>query len=173
MKLIKCFRLDPNYMYYYIHWTRLLTTGIIPFTYLVIINMKIYCRMRQNNLSTVRSRSLSMKKAGNLAAILIVIGTYIHIIYINSLPVWCVLMSSFLCVIFTHWAGIELIFKKPSNRAFIIVLNVDSKKLWIKTSSGKTNYNLLSITHKTSVLQLFTIKKLIFLELFYLFCINK
>ena len=37
-------RLDPAYMYYYIHWTRLLTTGIVPFTYLVYMNMRIYCR---------------------------------------------------------------------------------------------------------------------------------
>ena len=37
-------RVDPNYMYYYIHWTRLLTTGIIPFMYLFYMNMRIYCR---------------------------------------------------------------------------------------------------------------------------------
>ena len=37
-------RLDPAYMYYYIHWTRLLTTGIVPFAYLVYMNMRIYCR---------------------------------------------------------------------------------------------------------------------------------
>ena len=67
-------RVNPDYMYYYIHWTRLLCTGLIPFSYLSYMNMLIYTRMRQNNLSTVRSRSNSTKKAGNLAAILIVIG---------------------------------------------------------------------------------------------------
>ena len=67
-------RVNPDYMYYYIHWTRLLCTGIIPFSYLSYMNILIYTRMRQNNQSTVRSRSNSTKKAGNLAAILIVIG---------------------------------------------------------------------------------------------------
>ena len=67
-------RVDPDYMYYYIHWTRLLCTGVIPFSYLSYMNMLIYTRMRQNNLSSVRSRSNSTKKQGNLAAILIVIG---------------------------------------------------------------------------------------------------
>ena len=67
-------RVDPDYMYYYIHWTRLLCTGVIPFSYLSYINMLIYTRMRQTNLSSVRSRSKSTKKQSNLAAILIVIG---------------------------------------------------------------------------------------------------
>ena len=61
-------------MYYYIHWTRLLCTGIIPFSYLSYMNMRIYNRMRQTSLSTVRSRSSTTKKASNLAAVLIVIG---------------------------------------------------------------------------------------------------
>ena len=67
-------RVDPDYMYYYIHWTRLLCTGVIPFSYLSYMNMLIYNRMRQTNLSSVRSRSKSTKKQSNLAAILIVIG---------------------------------------------------------------------------------------------------
>ena len=67
-------RMNSDYMFYYIHWTRLLCTGIIPFSYLSYMNLLIYTRMRQNNQSSVRSRSNSAKKAGNLAAILIVIG---------------------------------------------------------------------------------------------------
>ena len=63
-------------MYYYIHWTRLLCTGIIPFSYLSYMNLRIYTRMRQTSLSTVRSRSSSTKKASNLAAVLIVIGEW-------------------------------------------------------------------------------------------------
>ena len=79
---------------------RLLATGIIPFLYLSCLNLLIYTKMRQNSLSSVRSRfscslflsfilfyftpvtslilifhrSKHTKKAGNLAAILIVIG---------------------------------------------------------------------------------------------------
>jgi len=66
-------RLDPDYMYYYIHWTRLLFTGIIPFIFLSLMNILIYNRMQQNNLSSVRSKSATTKKAGSLAAVLIVI----------------------------------------------------------------------------------------------------
>ena len=73
-------RVDPDYMYYYIHWTRLLCTGVIPFSYLSYMNMLIYTRMRQTNLSSVRSRSNSTKKQGNLAAILIVIGSAHYIL---------------------------------------------------------------------------------------------
>ena len=73
-------RVDPDYMYYYIHWTRLLCTGVIPFSYLSYMNMLIYTRMRQTNLSSVRSRSNSTKKQSNLAAILIVIGSAHYIL---------------------------------------------------------------------------------------------
>jgi len=66
-------RLDPDYMYYYIHWTRLLITGVIPFIFLSLMNILIYNRMQQNSLSSVRSKSSSTKKAGSLAAVLIVI----------------------------------------------------------------------------------------------------
>ena len=37
-------RVDPDYMYYYIHWVRLVTTGLVPFSYLVYMNMRIYTR---------------------------------------------------------------------------------------------------------------------------------
>ena len=33
-------RLDPDYAYYYTHWTRLLATGIIPFTFLATVNVR-------------------------------------------------------------------------------------------------------------------------------------
>ena len=36
---------------------RLLCTGVIPFTYLAYVNLLIYTKMRQNSLSSVRSRS--------------------------------------------------------------------------------------------------------------------
>ena len=74
---------------------RLLCTGAIPFLFLSYINLKIYSRIRQNSQSSVRftsfsilmiifvsiltliskrNRSISAKKAGNLATILILIG---------------------------------------------------------------------------------------------------
>merc|ERR1719234_1014897 len=66
-------RIDPDYVLYYVHWTRLLCTGAIPFLYLFYINLRIYSRMRQNSQSSVRNRPSSAKKAGNLATILILI----------------------------------------------------------------------------------------------------
>ena len=73
---------------------RLLCTGAIPFLFLSYINLRIYSRIRQNSQSSVRftsfliliifvsiltliskrNRSISAKKAGNLATILILIG---------------------------------------------------------------------------------------------------
>ena len=69
---------------------RLLFTGIIPFIFLSLMNVLIYHRMQvrnvvlltksmyyllqHNNASSVRSKSAASKKAGSLAAVLIVIG---------------------------------------------------------------------------------------------------
>ena len=38
------------------HFPRLLCTGVIPFIYLAYVNLLIYTKMRQNSLSSVRSR---------------------------------------------------------------------------------------------------------------------
>ena len=71
-------RMDPDYMFYYIHWTRLICTGLLPFTFLATMNALIYSKIRQNSISMVRSRAQDTKKAGNLATVLIVIGeTYL------------------------------------------------------------------------------------------------
>jgi hypothetical protein len=42
---ITSLRLDPNYIYYYVHWTRLLGTGVIPFIFLSSINLLIYVQI--------------------------------------------------------------------------------------------------------------------------------
>merc|ERR1719336_2122283 len=47
------------------------------------MNMRIYNRMRQTSLSTVRSRSSTTKKASNLAAVLIVI---VFVFLISNTP---------------------------------------------------------------------------------------
>ena len=54
-------RLNPTYIYYYTHWTKLLCTGIVPFFYLLIANGCIFRRMRISNKSLV-SGGLSQKK---------------------------------------------------------------------------------------------------------------
>ena len=43
------FRLDPNYVYYYTHLTRLLCTGIIPFFYLLSMNISIFNTIRRSS----------------------------------------------------------------------------------------------------------------------------
>ena len=40
-------RLDSDYIYYYIHWTKLLFTGVIPFIYLMVINVGILKQIRK------------------------------------------------------------------------------------------------------------------------------
>ena len=67
-------RQNSDYLLYYQHWTRLITTGVIPFFYLVIMNLLIFIKISKNNQLPVRSRSNPSKKTRNLAAILIVIG---------------------------------------------------------------------------------------------------
>ena len=45
-------RLDPTYIFYYVHWTRLLATGVIPILFLVSINTAIYVVIRRHSSST-------------------------------------------------------------------------------------------------------------------------
>ena len=45
-------RLDPSYIFYYVHWTRLLATGVIPILFLVSINTAIYVVIRRHSSST-------------------------------------------------------------------------------------------------------------------------
>ena len=47
-----------SYIHFHIHFhfPRLLCTGVIPFIYLAYANLLIYTKMRQNSLSSVRSR---------------------------------------------------------------------------------------------------------------------
>ena len=54
-------RLNPTYIYYYTHWTRLLCTGIIPFFYLLIANGCIFRRMRSSNKFLISGGGLSQK----------------------------------------------------------------------------------------------------------------
>ena len=39
-------RKDPAYILYYLHWTRLITTGILPFIYLLVTNLLIWFTIR-------------------------------------------------------------------------------------------------------------------------------
>ena len=43
-------RLDPEYILFYTHWTRLLGTGVIPFAYLAFINTVICLEIKKANL---------------------------------------------------------------------------------------------------------------------------
>ena len=43
-------RLNPSYIYYYTHWTRLVLTGIIPFLSLIFMNVCIFLTMRKTKI---------------------------------------------------------------------------------------------------------------------------
>ena len=51
-------RLDPLYIYYYVHWTRLVTTGLVPMTFLASVNIFIFVLIRRQNIQ--RSRKMSV-----------------------------------------------------------------------------------------------------------------
>ena len=59
---ISSLRMDPDYIYYYVHWTRLLGTGIIPFLFLLITNLFIYLLLRRKRPFSVQQseRRVSM-----------------------------------------------------------------------------------------------------------------
>ena len=50
-------RLDPWYIYYYVHLTRLVTTGLVPMTFLATVNILILVLIRRQNIE--RSRKMS------------------------------------------------------------------------------------------------------------------
>ncbi|XP_023346387.1 FMRFamide receptor isoform X2 [Eurytemora carolleeae] len=84
-------RLDTDYVYYYIHWTRLILTGVGPFLYLSAMNLMIYCRM-QRPTTVVQRRSAAAKKAGNLASILLVI---VLVFLVSNVPRLIVNLAEF------------------------------------------------------------------------------
>ena len=49
-------RMDETYIFYYIHWTRLLATGVIPFLYLAIINTIIIIKIREGRIQSLKLR---------------------------------------------------------------------------------------------------------------------
>ncbi len=69
---VSSLREDPDYIRFYINWTRLLTTGLAPMAALVFFNWNIFRGIRMTH---ERTRRRNKQKAGemNLAAILLCI----------------------------------------------------------------------------------------------------
>ena len=42
-------RLDPQYIYYYVHWTRLITTGLVPMIYIASVNILIFIMIQRQS----------------------------------------------------------------------------------------------------------------------------
>ena len=58
-------RLEPWYIYYYVHWTRLVITGLVPMTFLATVNILIFVLIRRQNIE--RSRKMSVNSHGSRA----------------------------------------------------------------------------------------------------------
>ena len=58
-------RLEPWYIYYYVHWTRLVITGLVPMTFLATVNILIFVLIRRQNIE--RSRKMSVFSHGGQA----------------------------------------------------------------------------------------------------------
>ena len=66
---------DPNYIQFYINWTRLITTGIIPMSALIYFNFGIF---RGIQMTHERVKKKNKQRAGemNLATMLLCIGNF-------------------------------------------------------------------------------------------------
>ena len=64
---------------------------MIPFTYLISINIMIYRKLRNTKRSRIRSRSASLRKEGNLASLLLVIGEKVLKEMLNIVDEKCML----------------------------------------------------------------------------------
>ena len=63
-------RLDPDYILYYIHWTRSLGTGVLPILFLLVTNFSIYLSLRRQRVSSpsISASSESHDSAVTLAS---------------------------------------------------------------------------------------------------------
>ena len=58
-------RLNPDYIYYYIHWTRSLGTGVFPILFLLVTNISIYFSLKRQRSSP--SLSISSERHESVA----------------------------------------------------------------------------------------------------------
>ena len=58
---ITSLRLDQDYVFYYINWTRLIFTGVIPFIYLIVVNMLIVLAIKKK-IPSIRINSTSLRR---------------------------------------------------------------------------------------------------------------
>ena len=56
-------RFHPDYIYYYIHWIRFITTGIIPIIFLIIVNAAIYILLPSDLHKQPHCRTVSFKRS--------------------------------------------------------------------------------------------------------------
>ena len=66
---------DPNYIQFYINWTRLITTGIIPMSALIYFNFGIF-RGIQMTHERVKKKNKQRASEMNLATLLLCIGKF-------------------------------------------------------------------------------------------------
>ena len=59
-------RQDPDYIFYYLHWTRLITTGVIPFVYLLVTNLLIWRTIRSWTVGKSWSTNGFRRKEANV-----------------------------------------------------------------------------------------------------------
>ena len=62
-------RMNENYIFYYVHWTRLLVTGIVPILYLVITNTIVIIKIKEGRTvssSLRQSTSQSLRNTDQL-----------------------------------------------------------------------------------------------------------
>ena len=57
---ITSLRLDPDYIFYYIHCTRFIFTGILPFGFLTCMNYLIYKKMREKRSYKINKKKLAL-----------------------------------------------------------------------------------------------------------------
>ena len=53
-------RMDPNYQYYYLSWTRAILLALIPFVLLLILNGKIICQLKKSENISSSARVLRL-----------------------------------------------------------------------------------------------------------------
>ena len=61
---------NPNYIHYYVNWTRLLTTGLIPMVMLIYFNFGIFRGIQVKSYSPKRVVTDSAGKSFSVALIL-------------------------------------------------------------------------------------------------------
>ena len=70
-------RLNPSYILYYTHWTRLLLTGVLPFIFLTSINLLINKNLKSSNFHAKGKKASFQNTQNSIKTLVAIVILYL------------------------------------------------------------------------------------------------